>query len=251
MTGGAAVRLEGLGFSYGQAAMAFDLDIAPGRIVAVMGPSGAGKSTLLNLVAGFETPATGRILIGGRDVTVLPPSQRPVSMIFQENNLFAHLTVEKNVGLGISPSLRLSAADRLKIAGALERTGLAGMAGRLPRELSGGERQRAALARILVREQPVLLLDEPLASLGPALRREMLDLVGELHAERRPTLFLVSHYPDDARRIAEYVVFVEDGKISAEGEAEQFFEHGGPAAFRRYVRGDDGTVEPDGKNSSG
>src|SRR5690606_10209232 len=123
--------------------------------------SGAGKTTLLNLVAGFEKPESGRILIGGRDVTLLGPAQRPVSMVFQENNLFAHLSVEKNVGLGRSPSLRLKEADRAAIHDALARTGLSGKQKRLPSELSGGERQRVALARVLVRDRPVLLLDEP------------------------------------------------------------------------------------------
>lgn len=237
MKGGAAVVLEKLRFSYGEAEMAFDMTAPAGAVVAVMGPSGSGKSTLLNLIAGFETPSSGRILIAGRDVTTLPPAERPVSMVFQENNLFAHLSIEKNVGLGISPSLRLSAADRATVAEALARTGLAGKERRLPRELSGGERQRVALARVLVRDRPVLLLDEPFASLGPGLRAEMLDLLAELHAERRPTVFLVSHHPEDARRIAERVVFIENGQVAAEGDAVQFFEGKGPAAFQRYVGG--------------
>ncbi|MGI6855355.1 thiamine ABC transporter ATP-binding protein [Mesorhizobium sp. 1B3] len=237
MKGGAAVVLEKLRFSYGEAEMTFDLAAPAGTIVAVMGPSGSGKSTLLNLIAGFEIPSFGQVLIAGRDVTRLPPAERPVSMVFQENNLFAHLSVEKNVGLGISPSLRLSATDQAAVTEALTRTGLAGKEKRLPRELSGGERQRVALARALVRDRPVLLLDEPFASLGPALRTEMLDLLAELHAERRPTVFLVSHHPEDARRIAERVVFIENGQVSAEGDAAEFFEGTGPAAFQRYVGG--------------
>jgi thiamine transport system ATP-binding protein len=237
MKDGAAVVLEKLRFSYGEAVMAFDLAAPAGAITAVMGPSGSGKSTLLNLIAGFEAPSSGRILIAGQDVTHLPPAARPVSMVFQENNLFAHLSVEKNVGLGISPSLSLSASDRTAVAEALARTGLAGMEKRLPRELSGGERQRVALARVLVRDRPVLLLDEPFASLGPALRADMLDLLSTLHAERRPTMFLVTHHPEDARRIAERVVFIENGKVTAEGDAAQFFEGTGPAAFQRYVGG--------------
>lgn len=237
MKGGVAVVLEKVRFSYAEAEMAFDMTAPAGAIVAIMGPSGSGKSTLLNLVAGFEVPSSGRVLIGGRDVTRLPPAERPVSMVFQENNLFAHLSVEKNVGLGISPSLRLSAADRTRVAEALARTGLAGKEKRLPRELSGGERQRVALARVLVRDRPVLLLDEPFASLGPALRTEMLDLLTELHRERRPTVLLVSHHPEEARRIAGRVVFVENGKIPAEGDAAQFFEGTGPEAFQRYVGG--------------
>jgi thiamine transport system ATP-binding protein len=156
-------------------------------------------------------------------------------MVFQENNLFAHLDVEKNVGLGRSPALRLSAEDRHVVAEALARTGLAGKEKRLPRELSGGERQRVALARVLVRERPVLLLDEPFASLGPALREDMLELLDAVHAERQMTILLVTHQPDDARRLADSIIFLEGGRVAASGPAGDFFTREGPAAFRRYI----------------
>src|SRR5690606_7816299 len=113
-------------------------------------------------------PASGAIRIGGQEVTRLPPRDRPVTMVFQENNLFGHLDVAANVGLGLSASLRLGPGERRRIGEALQATGLTGKEKRLPRELSGGERQRVALARALVRDRPVLLLDEPFASLDPA-----------------------------------------------------------------------------------
>ncbi len=229
------IRMDDVVFRYGQTAMRFDVAIAGKAITAVMGPSGSGKSTLLNLIAGFEAPETGQILIGGDDVTEQPPSDRPVSMIFQENNLFAHLSVDKNVGLGRSPTLRLSADDRTAIGDALQRTGLAGKEGRPPRELSGGERQRVAIARALVRRKPVLLMDEPFAALGPALRTEMLDLVKALQAEHGLTVVLVTHQPDDARRIASDIVFIDDGHVAAAGKTEDFLGAGGPAAFRHYI----------------
>jgi thiamine transport system ATP-binding protein len=229
------VLLDRVAFSYPEMRISFDVTIPPETITAVMGPSGSGKSTLLDLVAGFRLPSAGRIVIGGADVTALPPDRRPVSMIFQENNLFAHLDVAANVGLGRSPALRLTAADRDAVAGALARTGLAGKEKRLPRELSGGERQRVALARALVRDRPVLLMDEPFASLGPALRDDMLDLVRDLQAERGLTAILVTHHPEDARRAAGHVVFVENGTVAAAGPAEEFFGAAGPEAFRRYV----------------
>jgi thiamine transport system ATP-binding protein len=231
----AGIRLEKVRFSHGEAAVRFDVEVRPAVITAVMGASGAGKSTLLNLVAGFETPASGRVLIGGEDVTSLPPAARPVSMIFQENNLFAHLDVGRNVGLGRSPSLRLTPADKAAVAEALERTGLAGKEHRLPRELSGGERQRVALARILVRNRPVLLLDEPFGSLGPALRDDMLDLLVDLQEERGMTVLFVTHQPEDARRIADDMVFLEEGAVVAAGPTETFFGEGGPEPFRRYI----------------
>ena len=232
---GAAVRLDKVAFSHGETPFLFDVEFAASKITAIMGASGSGKSTLLNLVAGFETPQSGRVLIGGADVGASAPSARPVSMVFQENNLFAHLSVEKNVGLGRSPSLSLTQTDRAAIADALERVGLAGKEKRLPRELSGGERQRVALARVLVRDRPVLLLDEPFASLGPALRDDMLDLVAGVHAERPMTVLFVTHQPEDARRIGEQMVFLDNGKVAATGPAVDFFDGTGPEAFRRYI----------------
>ncbi|MDH4987579.1 thiamine ABC transporter ATP-binding protein [Aminobacter anthyllidis] len=231
----AAVRLDHVVFSYSDTMVRFDATFAPGEITAIMGPSGAGKSTLLNLVAGFETPREGRVLIGDMDVTTAPPADRPVSMVFQENNLFSHLDIEKNVGLGRSPALRLSAADRQDVAAALARVGLAGMEKRLPRELSGGERQRVALARVLVRDRPILLLDEPFASLGPALRGDMLDLLAGVQAERRMTVLFVTHQPEDARKLAENMVFVESGAVAVAGKTADFFTTSGPEAFRHYI----------------
>ena len=239
---GVAVRLDCVSFSYGEASFRFDAEFGAGRITAIMGPSGSGKSTLLNLIAGFESPDAGKVLIGGADVGNTQPSARPVSMVFQENNLFAHLSVEGNVGLGRSPSLKLGDADREAVAEALVRVGLAGKEKRLPRELSGGERQRVALARVLLRDRPVLLLDEPFASLGPALRDDMLDLMAGIHAERHMTVLFVTHQPEDARRVAENVAFLDDGRIAAIGPAGDFFDRSGPDAFRRYIGDRAGSV---------
>ena len=237
-----AVTLDDVSFGYGETSFRFDAEFAASKITAIMGPSGSGKSTLLNLVAGFESPGAGKVLIGGIVVGDAPPSARPVSMVFQENNLFAHLTVEGNVGLGRSPSLKLTAADRHAVAEALARVGLAGKEKQLPRELSGGERQRVALARVLLRDRPVLLLDEPFASLGPALREDMLDLVAGIHAERRMTVLFVTHQPEDARRIGENMAFLDEGTIAATGLAADFFDRSGPDAFRRYIGDRGGSV---------
>ncbi|MDQ6437035.1 thiamine ABC transporter ATP-binding protein [Mesorhizobium sp. LHD-90] len=229
------IALEDVRFRYPDMEMHFDIAIPPNAITAVMGPSGSGKSTLLDFIAGFRAPESGRVLIGGADVTGLPPDRRPVSMVFQENNLFAHLDVAKNVGLGRSPSLKLSAADHEAVADALRRTGLTGKERRLPRELSGGERQRVAIARVLVRNRPVLLMDEPFAALGPALREDMMELIATLQAERELTVVLVTHHPEDARRVASHIAFVENGTVAASGPAADFFAPDGPEAFRRYV----------------
>jgi thiamine transport system ATP-binding protein len=181
----ARVELDAVAFRYEDMQMRFDLQVEDGECLAVIGPSGAGKSTLLALIAGFEHAGSGSIRIGGQDVTSLHPSVRPVTMLFQDHNLFAHLDVAANVGLGVHPGLKLTTADRARVASALEQVGLSGLTERLPSQLSGGERQRVALARSLVRDRPVLLLDEPFGALGPALRREMLDLVRALQAARK------------------------------------------------------------------
>jgi thiamine transport system ATP-binding protein len=212
---GASIELEHVRFRYEDMDMSFDLAVPAGELTALIGPSGSGKTTILNLIAGFEAAVSGTIRIDHRDVGALPAAARPVTMVFQDHNEFAHLDVATNVGLGISPALRLRASDRDRVAAALARVGLEGFGRRLPGQLSGGERQRVALARCLVRDRPVLLLDEPFAALGPALRREMLDLIADIHRERAMTVLLVTHQPEDARRIAARTAFVHDGRILA------------------------------------
>jgi thiamine transport system ATP-binding protein len=188
-----------------------DFALATGAIAAVIGPSGAGKSTLLNVIAGFFAPLEGRVLWMGQDITPLPPAQRPLAMLFQDNILFPHLTVAQNVGLGVRPDLRLSGQDQARVAQALNRVGLSGLEERKPSTLSGGQQGRVALARVLVQRCPLILLDEPFAALGPALKNEMLDLVAALASETGATLLMVSHDPADALRIAPLVILVADG----------------------------------------
>lgn len=188
-----------------------DLTVPKGATVAVIGPSGAGKSTLISAIAGFFPPAAGRILRDGADIGALPPGKRPLTVLFQDQNLFPHLTVAQNLGLGLSPQLKLTPADRDRIAAALDRVGLAGLGTRRPGELSGGQASRAALARALLRARPMLLLDEPFAALGPGLKAEMLDLVAEVAGETGATVLMVTHDPTDARRIAPLTLLVADG----------------------------------------
>ena len=201
--------------------MRFTLSVRQGELIAVLGPSGAGKSTLLNLVAGFLQPANGRITIEGQDHTHTPPAARPVSMLFQENNLFTHLTVRQNIGLGMHPGLRLNAGQQQKLSDIAAQMGIGDLLARLPGELSGGQRQRVALARCLVREQPILLLDEPFSALDPALRQEMLLLVKEVCERQNLTMLMVSHSVEDAVRIAPRSVVIADGRIAWDGDTEQ------------------------------
>jgi thiamine transport system ATP-binding protein len=239
---GASIRLDAVDFDFGDMAMRFDLTIEPSTIAAIIGPSGSGKSTLLNLIAGFETAKAGRILIDGTDMTYDAPSQRPVSMVFQDNNLFAHLDVAENVGLGRRADLKLSDADQAAIHGAIQTVGLADKEKRKPEALSGGERQRVAIARALVRNRPVLLLDEAFASLGPALRQEMLDLVGDLQKETGMTVVMVTHHPEDALRLPSTLFFLENGKIVASGPAKELLSDKGPSLLRKYLGAEDSAL---------
>ncbi len=229
------LSVEGLTFRYEDMEMVFDLAVARGDCLAVLGPSGAGKSTLLSLIAGFEQPRGGRVVIGGQDVTAWKPADRPVTSLFQEHNLFAHLSAGENVGLGLDPGLRLDAGQRRQVEEALARVGLEGLAARRPAQLSGGQRQRVALARSLVRDKPLLLLDEPFSALDPGLRLEMLDLVRQLQGERGLTVVLVSHNPQDALRIAGQAVFLHAGRVLAAGPTRQLLEAREPVELRAFL----------------
>lgn len=231
------IRLDAIKLRLGTQDFDLDCGFAQGRITAVVGASGSGKSTLLNLVAGFEVPDEGRVLIDGQHMEGLDPSQRPVSMIFQDNNLFAHLDVFTNIALGISASLKLTALDRGAIGEALSRAGLSGFEKRMPNTLSGGERQRAALARTLVRKRSVMLLDEPFAALDPGLRSGMAGLLSQLHLEMGNTVLIVTHQPDEVRKLAENVVFLDAGRVLYSGPVDGFFASQNVKAIDTFLHG--------------
>ncbi|AQZ50274.1 ATP-binding cassette domain-containing protein [Martelella mediterranea] len=209
------ITLDDVALRLGDKDFLFDGQIEGAKVSAVTGRSGSGKTTLLNLIAGFEKPDSGEILIAGERMNGLHISRRPVTVVFQENNLFAHLDIFTNVGLGLDPALKLDEAGREKVRDALKRVGLEGYDKRKPATLSGGERQRAAFARALVRDRPVLLLDEPFAALDPDMRGEMGRLLLELHRESGNTVVIVSHEPDEVEAIADHRLVVEDGQLSA------------------------------------
>lgn len=211
-----------------------DWAVPVGAKVAIIGPSGAGKSTLMLMLAGFLAPVSGCVSWAGQDIGPLPPGDRPLSMLFQDQNLFPHLTIAQNLGLGLSPSLRLTGAQEAEVDEALDHVGLSGMGTRKPAQLSGGQIGRAALARALLRARPLLLLDEPFAALGPALKAEMLDLVGQTTRENGATVLMVTHDPADARRFADLAVLVADGVAHAPVATADIFANP-PAALRAYL----------------
>lgn len=228
------IEIAGLAFTYEDMAMQFDLSVERGAVMALIGPSGAGKSTLLALIGGFEAPVGGTIRVDGTDITALPPAERPVTTLFQDHNLFAHLSVAQNVGLGLHPGLRLTAADRDQVAWALGEVGLTGFEERLPGQLSGGERQRVAIARCILRRRPVLMLDEAFAALGPALRREMLDLMLGLKTRENLTVLMVTHDPADAAYAADRTAFIAAGKVVTSGPTAAVLAAVDPA-IRAYL----------------
>lgn len=228
------LRLESCEIANGAFTLRADLEINKGTKLAIIGPSGAGKSTLIEAIAGFLPLHEGRILWQGEDLTDLPPGQRPVAMLFQDGNLFPHLTVAQNAGLGLRANLRLSSAEHAQVQNALSGVGLADLAARKPAALSGGQQSRVALARVLLQRRDILLLDEPFAALGPALKDEMLDLVAEIADETGATVLMVSHDPKDARRIAEQVVLVAAGEAQPPQPTAALLDNP-PPALKTYL----------------
>jgi thiamine transport system ATP-binding protein len=204
--------------------MLADFDLPMGGTTAILGPSGAGKSTLLAGIAGFLPAQAGRLFWDNQDITDVSPANRPVAVLFQDNNLFPHLTIAQNVGLALSPKLTLNDSQSTQIKSVLNRVGLAGFGARKPAALSGGQQSRAALARVLMQDRPLVLLDEPFGALGPALKDEMLDLCVEVFAETARTVLMVTHDPSDAKRIATSVIGVTSEQVFAPCETAKFFE---------------------------
>lgn len=214
--------------------LAADWTLPPRSFCAVIGPSGGGKSTLLLAIAGFLPLASGRVLWEGQDLAGQPAGKRPMSMLFQDQNLFPHLSLQQNLGLGLTQDLRLSAPDQQRIEAVLDRVGLAGLGARKPSQLSGGQQGRAALARALLRARPLLLLDEPFAALGPALKAEMLALVRDVAAETGATVLMVTHDPSDALRFADQTVLVAEGQAQPPRDTAALFADP-PKPLRDYL----------------
>ncbi len=207
------IKLDNIKFSFENWSMNIDLSVQKGEKIGLIGASGSGKSTLLNLLAGFSFTDSGTVLLNGKNHTKTLPYQRPVSMLFQENNVFEHLTVAENMGLGLQPNLKLSVSEKQAVENIAEQVGLVDYLSRLPSQLSGGQKQRVALARCLLRNQPILLLDEPFSALDKPLREEMLSLLEEIYQEKQLTIVMVTHQPDELSVFADRFIQLEDGRI--------------------------------------
>lgn len=203
--------IDRLTFSYdgGRPGFAFDMSINPGEIVGLVGPSGAGKSTLFDLVAGFLEPASGDIQLAGRSILGQPPEHRPVSILFQSDNLFDHLSTGANVALGLGSTTK---ANDQRVIEALDRMGLSGLATRPAARLSGGQKQRVALARTLLRNRPILLLDEPFTGLDSQTAGPIRDLVAEMVRANRWHAIVVSHQAEDIEALANRTYRIENGR---------------------------------------
>lgn len=200
------------------------LTVEPGTLVTLLGPSGCGKTTTLRLLAGLEHPTSGRILIGGKDVTNLPANERDVSMVFQSYALFPHMTSLENVAYGLESSGFKKNEARERAEEGLKLVGLGGMGHRLPAELSGGQQQRVAVARALVLEPQVLLLDEPLSNLDARLRRRVRTEIRELQQRLGFTAVYVTHDQDEALAVSDTIIVMKEGGIAQKGSPRDLYE---------------------------
>ncbi len=221
----AGLTLERLGKSFGATAAVaeMDLTVEDGELVCLLGPSGSGKSTVLRMIGGFERPTGGRVLIDGADVTRLPPERRPTSMMFQSHALWSHMTVAGNIGFG----LRLRGLARAEVARrvdeALKTVGLPGYGARRTDQLSGGQAQRVALARSLVLEPKILLLDEPFASLDQHLRERLREEVRDLQKRLGITMVFVTHGQDEALALADRIVVMDRGRVQQADRPDRLY----------------------------
>jgi putrescine transport system ATP-binding protein len=220
------ITLEGVSKSYGPVTAVADvsLSIYRGEMFALVGASGCGKTTLLRMLAGFAEPSSGRICIDGVPMSGVPPYERPVNMMFQSYALFPHMTVERNVGYGISRDKLDKHERRTRIEEALEMVQLGQVAGRKPHQLSGGQRQRVALARALIRRPKVLLLDEPLSALDKKLREQTQFELMDLQYKVGITFIVVTHDQDEAMALATRIAVMDRGRVVQVGTPAEIYE---------------------------
>ena len=190
-----------------------NISLEPDKIYAVVGPSGAGKSTFLNLISGFASISSGSIIWNGQEISNLPPAKRNVSILFQDNNLFPHLSVWRNLALAVTHWPKISRDNEEKLKAVMSEVGILGLENRKPSQLSGGQQSRVALARVLLQKNKILLLDEPFSALGPSLKDQMLELIKKIAKNKKLLVLMVTHEPADAKKIASQTLVVKDKKV--------------------------------------
>ncbi len=199
--------------------------VKQGTLTTILGPSGCGKTTTLRMIAGLESPTSGSIIMGGKDVTTLGPAQRNVSMMFQSYALFPHMNVIENVSYGLKMSGVDKPTTKARAKEAMKNVGLVGFDERLPSELSGGQQQRVALARSLVLEPDVLLFDEPLSNLDARLRREMREEIRSLQQRLGLTVAYVTHDQSEALAVSDQIIVMDHGVIAQAGTPQELYEY--------------------------
>ncbi|MDR6772337.1 ABC transporter ATP-binding protein [Azospirillum sp. BE72] len=249
------VDIEGVNLSYGTNHVLKDVNLAikPGEFFAFLGPSGCGKTTLLRLIAGFNTAQRGEVRIGGRDISALPPHRRDVGMVFQSYALWPHMTVRRNVAFGLEERRVPRAEIERRVDAALDLVGLKHLADRRPSQLSGGQQQRVALARTIVIEPKVLLLDEPLSNLDAKLRVQMRQELLSLQRKLGLTTIFVTHDQEEANTICDRIAVMEDGKVQQVGTPQDLYDHPANlfvAGFLGTANVLDGEVRSDGAAGS-
>jgi putative spermidine/putrescine transport system ATP-binding protein len=247
----ADVALDGVRKAYGEvtAVAGVEVRVGAGEFFTLLGPSGSGKTTTLRIVAGFEQPDAGRVLLGGEDITRRPPYARDVNTVFQDYALFPHMTVAENVGYGLKVKGVDRAQRRRQVDEVLERVRLGGFGGRKPIQLSGGQRQRVALARAIVNRPHVLLLDEPLGALDLKLRQEMQVFLKALQRELGMTFLYVTHDQEEALTMSDHVAVFNDGRIEQVGSPREIYERPQTEFVAGFV-GTSNILERDGRRFS-
>ena len=190
-----------------------NISLEPDKIYAVVGPSGAGKSTFLNLISGFASISSGSIVWNGKEISNLPPAKRNVSILFQDNNLFPHLSVWRNLALAVTHWPKISRDNEEKLKAVMSEVGILGLENRKPSQLSGGQQRRVALARVLLQKNKILLLDEPFSALGPSLKDQMLELIKKIAKNKKLLVLMVTHDPADAKKVASQTLIIKDKKV--------------------------------------
>ncbi len=249
------IRIENVSKRFGDftAVDNVTLSIEQGELFALLGGSGCGKTTLLRMLAGFETPSSGRILIDDQDMAGVPPYQRPVNMMFQSYALFPHMSVEKNVGYGLKHEAMSDAERRDRVRAMLDLVQLTPLAGRKPHQISGGQRQRVALARALARQPKVLLLDEPLGALDKKLREHTQFELANIQYKTGITFVVVTHDQEEAMTLATRIAVMDQGVVRQVGSATEIYEFPRSrfvAGFIGSINMADGTVEQAGDDGT-